>query len=577
MMNSSPPTSPHIRIVDENDKTLTLADVPDNEDKPEANALNVPMTQNGQQYSFDYHNTMTPSAPTVLNHPSHDSFSHRTDPTRTVAIQRDSVSPIHYAAFPPLRPLASVKKNMVVAESKITGTDTTLMTNIANAFNKKEFEGAGGLPAPVYAAAPSFWSKGESLQKNQFLLIGMNGVPYLQPYVKNKIIYKQWFANAVIIGKYKLIDYLIGAAGTYVLMVNEGFYAKAYADTKAMLYGPGAHIINSSHTKFDKNRDYILQSEPYINHGNIHIVSVPPGCVAKVDIGNKNSLLEDTESPYYFRSENFKLHGFVPASEKLITHGHIKRIVPPLNTIGLVRREGGIELVKPVGGKPFYLFEVTDYFISFIPMDIQKKSFPQKKKEANFFDLKDHYQAVTSADLHSIGVRLEVSYRVKDINCLVKSDKSLVQTEDGIAGHLEVFCFKTIDQAFRQHRIGKLASADAQLSGKEVTDSVDYDMLETIKTTITAELIRGVAEFGLEFQYLNFEMHPFAEKSERSLLSAYSDLLQRCMLLFRPSNDPDRRQHTLNSLPAPSTDISEVSHDGHSQNHEEVARPGRRI
>lgn len=77
----------------------------------------------------------------------------------------------------------------------------------------------------------------------------------------------------------------------------------------------------------------VKESDSYINHATIHHIRIPAGKLALAWLGSHAKILEDTGRPYKINHPLFRLEKkdkgyFLNATEQMITHGSIKRIIP---------------------------------------------------------------------------------------------------------------------------------------------------------------------------------------------------------------------------------------------------------
>lgn len=299
-------------------------------------------------------------------------------------------------------------------------------------------------------------------------------------------------------GKFKHYDQYFGAHGSHVLNVPQDKFAKAMSGQKPLLFGPGPHVIKDANFRFDVKTGFVNQSETVISHANLHIIRVPRGSVAKIWIGTEPFILDHRVEPYVFDSPLFRIekngdnffftasdwvikHGtitrlrvpeghlakawddtkplllssdkahyydsptfkleatnnnyFVSASEKLIEHGSIKRIIPPINNVAIVSNGGNLMVVGPnKDGSPIELDSPSTTVDGFLDKGVQMLTFPsvetieQRKKDGRRHP---NYQVYRTKDNLEVGVTLLVGYKIID------PEKAMILALKGIAPHIE--------------------------------------------------------------------------------------------------------------------------------------------
>lgn len=122
---------------------------------------------------------------------------------------------------------------------------------------------------------------------------------------------------------------LFGACGVWVVNVPCGKWAKVWSGGRPILLDEGPHVVYDKHFSFDPAHDFVDQSEYYIQHGNIHIITIPPTKIAKVWYNSNPLLLTPQREPYVFIAKSFVLESpLADMANKLIVHGPFIRIIP---------------------------------------------------------------------------------------------------------------------------------------------------------------------------------------------------------------------------------------------------------
>jgi hypothetical protein len=226
----------------------------------------------------------------------------------------------------------------------------------------------------------------------------------------------------------------------HFVRVPPGKFAKVVVDGIPKLLSPPednkAHEFTTANFIFDPARDYVDQTEPYIQHGTRHRLCIPKGSIAKVWFGSKPVLLEakvkkqdeaklnesgphaveaqekkssdakQNESEplsleaqekqgeakkgkeefeiYDFDNPNFKLDkvvrdgqifNFEESKANVIQHGSITRIVTPDNCLAIVNKSGKLCIEEGV----YYTDSALERFTGFIDTSLQNLEFPSKR------------------------------------------------------------------------------------------------------------------------------------------------------------------------------------------------------
>lgn len=226
----------------------------------------------------------------------------------------------------------------------------------------------------------------------------------------------------------------------HFVRVPPGKFAKVVVDGIPKLLSPPednkAHEFTTANFIFDPTRDYVDQTEPYIQHGTRHRLCIPKGSIAKVWFGNNPVLLEAKEKKqeeaklnesephalkgqekkssdakqneseplsleaqekqgeakkakeefeiYDFDNPNFKLDkvvrdgqtfNFEDSKTNVIQHGSITRIITPDNCLAIVNKSGKICIEEGV----YYTDSALERFTGFIDTSLQNLEFPSKR------------------------------------------------------------------------------------------------------------------------------------------------------------------------------------------------------
>jgi regulator of protease activity HflC (stomatin/prohibitin superfamily) len=292
---------------------------------------------------------------------------------------------------------------------------------------------------------------GQWVTPDQYILGACNQIPELRFFDGAMKIRRAWYMdptiNTEILDTPGQADLIFGAYGSYVLNVPVNKLAKGWSGNTPFLYSTGPHVIHDANFRFDARTGLVDQAEPYINHGSIHILRVPAGMIAKVWVGTIPYLLESREEPYVFNSALFVLDKkdantlFFSATEELIIHGSIKRVMPRTGREAVSYNNGILEIIKPnEKNEPTIINSSSHAVEKFINTNVQNKIFPSDEEKTRRLnnnknispDELNHYVYMTRDSL-KIGVQLVVSFRIVESHKAVKQlgvDKILSTIEN---------------------------------------------------------------------------------------------------------------------------------------------------
>lgn len=372
-------------------------------------------------------------------------------------------------------------------------------------------------------------------------LAAFNGIQYIA-----RTLNPSLYISTDIIKKSKQADLFFGVYGSYVLNVTVGKFAKAWSGNQPLLFGAGPHVIHDANFKFDPTNEQSLVNESalYIQHSNIHILRVPAGKIAKVWIGTEALLLESQPDPYVFQSALFQLRKyndneyFYNATERLIVHGSIKRIMPHTGEVAVTYNNGLLNIIKPQeNAKPTIINAATHEVNGFISTGIQTLLFPseetkkqRRKDNTKATDDEVACEIFTTKDSLKVGVKLLVAYRIVDpLKAL-----SLLIDEKGLLSHIENLATVDMGKAIQQSSSQEFLSFYQNKPNKpEVItnqESLSHPSaappIQHIQDLVKDQLSKDLNEFGIELVRLNIEtpkiIDPEIAKkmSEQALLTA---------------------------------------------------------
>jgi hypothetical protein len=398
------------------------------------------------------------------------------------------------------------------------------------------------------------------------------------------------------VGEFNQTDLFIGGYGSYLVNVPQGKIAKAWRGNIPILLGPGPHVIHDPNLRqvkaddlVDINTNYIQHStyhiiwvnpghcqkiwinttpyflipsgdspyvfnEPvfskpenatplntgYITHGNFNIVQVPRGKVAKIWLNStKPMLLEASDDPYVFTDPSFKLDPknkhefFEDASERLIIHGSIKRIMPRTGEVAITYNNGNLETIGPNPNKePIIIKEVNHIFDRFLPINIQTMEFPssktvKKRIEENAVSKDDidhpdvNYEVFRTSDGLPIGVKLLVIFEIDNPNLTLAR-----LSPDNIISHIESIVVADMGLVIQNCSSTDFLKSNQPSVKSEVLEgeliSPVADFYEHLQEKVFKSLKRDFAEYGIKLSRLNIETPKILDVSISSKMAEFS-------------------------------------------------------
>ncbi len=310
----------------------------------------------------------------------------------------------------------------------------------------------------------------------------------------------------------------------HILRVQPGRFAKITINGKAHLLEPREepYVFDTALFRFDPERDYVDQLEPYIHHGTRHILRVPAGSVAKVWVGNEARLLEAQVEPYVFDDPLFRVEKtrqdnkdflFCNTSTKLIEHGSQKRINPGINEVAILSNGEFIDKPKLVTDR--YL-----WVVDFLNTSIQTLEFPSEKtKKARLRDDKDaksdelSFDIFTTNDSVKVGVKLLVAIQIANPTLAMKRLGSV----KGILDHIEAVVTTDMGKAIQQCSSkdflnfyqNKPLGRDAKIDTGEVLGPV----VENYQDTVKKQLAHDLEEYGITLIRMNVQESKMLDKT----------------------------------------------------------------
>lgn len=428
-------------------------------------------------------------------------------------------------------------ENIITPSVLKNKNSATQATNILNAFNQ-------GIIESCFTTSVV---RGEWIDRDEFLVGHRNRKTELAAFNPDYNTARTLNAspNVVteILGKFKQDAPFFGDHGSYVLNVPVGKYALAHtANNKPIIFAPGPHVIHDANFRFDPKRGFVNQSQLYIQHETYHILQIPAGKIAKIWIGSEPLLLEARPEPYVFNHPRFRLEPhtqlandyFFDATEPLIVHGSIKRLIPKSTQAAITYDNGILEVIPPHSDRSPIIINsaVHEVLPKFISTGIENINFPsQVTKERR---LKENPRATTdelsyelykTSDSMEVGVQLYVAFRIKNPQLAL----SILMNEEGILHHIESCASSDMrmaiqsctSQDFLKSSQTKPPTLESTLSKMPVISSVQKEV-PTIQDTVREKLSKDLLEYGIELIRLTFESTKMLNKEIEKEISKQS-------------------------------------------------------
>lgn len=409
--------------------------------------------------------------------------------------------------------------DVVIASTLYDRQSYTQALNIQREFNKHVKDNQSCFTTSLI--------RGQYIGRDEFLLGHRNKTPEIVTFHPSKNIarvvkpFDSSFVSEVI-GVFKQTDAFYGAHGSYVLNVPMGKYAKAYSGNRPLIFGEGPHVIHDQNFRVEKQNNalaFVNQDNIYINHGTLHILRVPAGEIATIWIGSVPLLLESRPHPYVFDTPLFRLEKngdkyFHKATEKIIIHGSLKRLMPHTSEVAITYNNGILQIIHPqTDAGPTIINSATHAFCDFLSTGIQTLQFPSeltkraRRLENNRASNDEiNYDIFSTRDSLKVGVKLLVAYRIAD------PEKALRHLNDtaGILDHIEnvatVDMGKAIQQCSSQEFLcfyQTKPTASTPLSQNVNIPSAPP--IQHFQDIVKDQLSQDLKEYGIELVRLNIE------------------------------------------------------------------------
>lgn len=474
----------------------------------------------------------------------------------------------------------SAEEHEVDYNSAVTESKYHDITNITELNNKIAIEFNNGRKT-IMTKSPL----GKRIDPDQFRLVAFNKQVELVPPSSNKYrkqIYLDPATEIEEIGIFDQTNLCVGAYGTFLLNVPVGKILAAKLGNIPVLFGQGYHVVHNPNLNKIKKDNLLSVDDSYIHHENYHIIRVPPGTIACVAINNKPYFLTPRQEPYVFRENVFewkqefvsltqsiishktyhiiqvpkgkiakvwvgseprlleyqvqpyviddpsfriekKNNGeyFEEATEKIIIHGSIKRIIPETGEVAVTYNNGKLEILVSNGDKPHFITSPNHKFTTFLQTNIQTIQFPteqtrqlrkkQMKESNKTSSSKDdmtmndvNYETFRTSDGLPIGVNLLVVFKIIDPEATLKelSPSAIIPHIEGIV----VADMGMVIQACKSNDFLKTGQTQIQPATKDLlTEGSGKDFFELLQDKIKKKLHEDFQKYGIELARLNVE------------------------------------------------------------------------
>lgn len=352
------------------------------------------------------------------------------------------------------------------------------------------------------------------VKTDEFRLVEFNGIPELVPFSavaqrRKKIL--NFTDSGSTIGIFKQASALIGSNGHYVVNVPPGQFAKIYNGARARLLGSGQHVIITNNFQFNPATDLVNQNTAYIQHNNIHVMRVPPGKIAIVNIDNVSYFLESRKDPYVFKTLQFDIikpannQLFHDANAKVLRAGNAIRIIPDIGEIGVVNTGGKYKFLEPGSEQngPIIQDIGNGRFDGFMSKNFENVQFPSAETRAQHLAMgvseeECNFHLFYTGDSVPVGVRFFVSYKITNPELALESLKF-----NDIKRHIECVVNADMGNAIKQTSNQNLLSSNlSQPLDDSAGTTINYNHWQDL---VKSKLKTDLAEFGIELIRLNID------------------------------------------------------------------------
>ncbi|KAH3764694.1 vacuolin A [Pelomyxa schiedti] len=392
--------------------------------------------------------------------------------------------------------LKCLDESHVIAVSHLNNKDPVLqMNSIVDAFNT-HLTGSSLVKSNMF---------GSLIPVDEFLLVHKNNVPELacnRGAPVRKIISPG--DNIEEVGRYKQTSTWFGAHGIYVVNVPVGDYGLSWSGITPLLLGEGCHVLHDPNFRFERLQPV---NTPYFNHGTLHFLRVPMGMLAKVWHGSEALILEGRMQPYIFNTPLFKLdtHGlpkgivFFNASEKLVVHSNLKRIMPHTGEVAVTYNNGQLAIFEQSPtGTPIIISSATHIVDGFLSVNTETLIFPSSstqkaRKKENPKDKNYKYEVFRTKDGMPVGLQILAVYNIADPHL------TLTRLQKGqVVAHIESVVVADMGVAIQ-------SCACHDLQNTDLSKTSERNFLKYFQDSVRQKLKHDLQEYGIALLRLNIE------------------------------------------------------------------------
>lgn len=161
----------------------------------------------------------------------------------------------------------------------------------------------------------------------------------------------------------------------------------------------------------------------YIQSGEIHILKIPSGMVARVAVNGEPELLEFRSEPFEFRATRFELGEFANISEPVIKWKTVTWITVPSGRVAINRVHGQYKTQLPGPRRKWN--DGNFQHIALLDTNVQMQTYPSQaqidKSHLRRDDPERYITVVSTSDGLRLGIRLFVGYQITDPIKLLQS------------------------------------------------------------------------------------------------------------------------------------------------------------
>ena len=322
-----------------------------------------------------------------------------------------------------------------------------------------------------------------------------------------------------------------------IFRVPPGSVAKITIGTTPyiLLHRPEPYIFN--HQMFNLIQPFTSLTEAWINHGNYNVLQVPFGKIAKIWLGSNPFILEAREEPYFYTDPSFRVvmnqdkSYFTNASDQIIVHGSLKRLMPRTGEVAITYDNGRLQIYQPTDTHdPIVITNVNHVFDSFIPINTQTIEFPtektklQRRKENPDDREASNYEVFRTNDGLPIGVKLLVVYEIEDPSETLKKlspDKILPHIESIVTADMGMVIQNCSSTDFL-----KSNQTQAKQTPKPLTDDPRIPsappFFAHLQDEVKNQLCDDFAKYGIKLIRLNIETPKVLDQKISSEMSRFS-------------------------------------------------------